>query len=188
MPNLPAPATLPADSPPPGTGSRLAWLVPVVLLAALALAAGLARSPPPRDAPAPRGNVLRVADGDTLTVLHEGKRLEVRLSTVDAPERDQPHGKAARDRVRALTRDATVTVVPETVDRYGRTVARVLLPDGRSLAEVLLAEGHAWHFKRFSRDRALAALEAEAREARRGLWGKKDPTPPWRWREQGAAR
>ena len=27
-------------------------------------------------------------------------------------------------------------------------------------------------------------LEQDAKEARRGLWSRKDPTPPWKWRQK----
>lgn len=47
------------------------------------------------------GLVIRVADGDTLTVLREGRSdVRVRLAEIDAPESGQAFGGASR---RALT-------------------------------------------------------------------------------------
>ena len=43
------------------------------------------------------GRVVRIADGDTITVLDELKQQHrVRLATVDAPERNQDFGSVAR--------------------------------------------------------------------------------------------
>ena len=33
----------------------------------------------------------------------------------------------------------------------------------------------------------LEALEAEAREAKKGLWADPHPVPPWKWRKQRKA-
>ena len=42
------------------------------------------------------GRVVRVADGDTLSVLDAtNTQHKIRLYGIDTPERDQPHGKAA---------------------------------------------------------------------------------------------
>jgi endonuclease YncB( thermonuclease family) len=46
----------------------------------------------------------------------------------------------------------------------------------------------AWHFKRYSSDRELARLEAEARSARIGLWSLDDPIAPWIYRKDSTAR
>ncbi len=67
-------------------------------------------------------------------------------------------------------------------DRYGRTVAEVLLPDGRSLNRKLVKAGVAWMYRRYTTDQSLSDLEEEARVARRGLWADAEPVPPWEWR------
>jgi micrococcal nuclease len=66
----------------------------------------------------------------------------------------------------------TVRIVPRDTDRYGRTVAEVILPDGRSLNREMVREGLAWWYREYTpHDAELARLEAKARAARRGLWG-----------------
>ena len=68
-------------------------------------------------------------------------------------------------------------------DRYGRTVAKVVLPDGRSLNQELVRQGLAWWYRQYApHDQILAGLEAEARAAKRGLWSERNPVPPWEWR------
>ena len=78
-----------------------------------------------------------------------------------------------------------VNVKPKDKDRYGRTVAEILLPDGKSLTQELVWSGLAWHFVRYAKnDKELARLEAEARTSKRGLWADKEPVAPWEWRQQ----
>ena len=71
---------------------------------------------------------------------------------------------------------------------YGRTVADVILPDGRVLNRELVTVGLAWWYKRYSKDESLGQLEAAARTARRGLWADPDPVPPWCWRKMKNGR
>ena len=72
------------------------------------------------------------------------------------------------------------------MDRYGREVSR-LWADGACVACELLRGGDAWAYRKYLRNRSFLALEREAREARRGLWGQPGHSfvPPWEWR-QGA--
>ncbi len=136
--------------------------------------------------------VVSVSDGDTLTVRRHGRDVRVRLEGIDCPEKDQPHGLAARwfvrSRVFVVRADGrrvgkTVRVDVRGRDRNGREVARVHV-DGRDLSLELLRAGFAWHYRRYSRESSLARLQAEARAARRGLWADARPVPPWEWRRQ----
>jgi endonuclease YncB( thermonuclease family) len=47
----------------------------------------------------------------------------------------------------------------------------------------LVKAGLAWHFKRYSSDKVLAAEEEAARKAQRGLWAMPNPVPPWDFRK-----
>lgn len=40
--------------------------------------------------------VVSVADGDTITVLHNDQKKEIRLYGIDAPEKDQASGQEAK--------------------------------------------------------------------------------------------
>jgi len=56
---------------------------------------------------------------------------------------------------------------------YGRTLAYVYLPDGRCLNEIMIAEGYAKPFSRYS-CRELAnyqSLNMVAKNERKGLYG-----------------
>jgi endonuclease YncB( thermonuclease family) len=45
----------------------------------------------------------------------------------------------------------------------------------------------AWHFKRYNKSEALAKLEVEAKEAKKGLWKNGSPTAPWDYRKENKA-
>ena len=133
--------------------------------------------------------VVAVADGDTITVepANGGARIKVRLHGIDAPERAQPHGEAARAYVFALALYKIIEVepTPQGVDRYGRVVAVVRLPGGESLQAALLRAGLAWVWPRYCKDCGeWRAIQDAARATGKGLWWEPDPTPPWEWRRR----
>src|SRR5215475_413554 len=128
------------------------------------------------------GKVVGISDGDTISVLREGKAVKVRLYGVDAPEKAQAFGTQARKFTSDLVFQQTVTVAIQNTDRYGRLVGEVLLPGGRSLNQELVKAGMAWWYRPYApKDTTLAQLEAEARAAKRGLWVDAQPVPPWQW-------
>ncbi len=129
------------------------------------------------------GRVVGVSDGDTITVMHNGKGERIRLHGIDCPEKRQAFGNRAKQFTSKLVFGTTVTVQVVDRDRYGRTVAEVLLPDGRSLNRELVKAGFAWWYWRYTPDdETLALLEREARGAQRGLWADPHAVAPWEWR------
>lgn len=129
--------------------------------------------------------IVAIADGDTLTarceVQGEVQTIVVRLSQIDAPEKRQPWGERSRQHLAASCFKKSATVREETRDRYRRMVARVECEGVDANAEQVRA-GMAWVFDRYVTDRSLYVLQAEAQEARRGLWHDAYPVPPWQWR------
>ena len=130
------------------------------------------------------GRVVSVSDGDTITVIHYGGGERIRLNGIDCPEKGQPFGNTARRFTSALVFGKEVTVQAKNTDQYGRTVADVILSDGRSLNRELVVAGLAWWYRKYSKDESLGQLEKEARAARRGLWADPEPDPPWKWRKR----
>jgi len=114
--------------------------------------------------------VTAVIDGDTIDVVSVDKRtVRIRLEGIDCPEAGQPFSNVARNFTRTLLFDKTVTVRPIDTDRYGRTVARVVI-DGKEASVALVSAGLAWVFTTYSNDRTLEAAEADAKRAKRGGW------------------
>jgi len=127
------------------------------------------------------GKVVGVADGDTISVLREGRSVRIRLEGIDCPDKGQDFSQRAKQFTSELTFGKEVTVDVRDVDRYGRLVARVSV-GAQDVSVALVRAGLAWHFTKYSRDPVLAEAEQSARTAKRGLWGQGSPTPPWEFR------
>ena len=98
--------------------------------------------------PACAGNysarVVGIADGDTITILKADKtQHRIRLWGVDAPETGQDFGSRAKQAASSLAFGKQVTIRARDTDRYGRTVAGVILPDGRSMNREMVRQGMA---------------------------------------------
>jgi micrococcal nuclease len=133
--------------------------------------------------------VSRIIDGDTVVVERSsGQLTKIRLLGIDSPETDQEGGAAATQFTASITADRMVEVLEHYTDRYRRTVAEIILPDGRLLSHALVASGHAWWWPRYApHDTELEQAEAEARDSRLGLWAGPNPIAPWEWRKARAA-
>jgi endonuclease YncB( thermonuclease family) len=130
------------------------------------------------------GDVVGVADGDTITVLDASKvQHKVRLAEIDAPEKAQAFGNRSKQALSALVFGKTVLVVDQGQDRYRRTIGRVFQGDVDISAEQV-RRGMAWVYRKYSKDKMLLPLEDEARVQRLGLWQDADPVPPWEWRHR----
>lgn len=134
------------------------------------------------------GKVVGISDGDTLTLLvPDGasfKQVKVRLGEIDTPERKQPYGTRAQQTLSELAFNKEARVVVQDTDRYGRTVGRVYVGNLDVNAE-MVKQGAAWVYRQYLKDQSLLALEAEAKAAKRGLWGlpEAERCPPWDWRK-----
>lgn len=83
-----------------------------------------------------------------------------------------------------LTFGQTVTIHPYEKDKYGRTVADVVLPDQTNVNQLLVKEGWCWWYQKYAPDdTVLETLEIEARQTKRGLWTDPHPVPPWVYRK-----
>jgi endonuclease YncB( thermonuclease family) len=134
------------------------------------------------------GKVVRVSDGDTITILDEYKQqYKIRFEGIDAPELKQDFGQKAKQNLSDMIYGKTVTVVTSKVDKYRRFVGKILL-DGKDINLEQIKAGFAWHYKKYADEQALpdrtvyAEEETKARNAKLGLWAQSKPTPPWDWR------
>ncbi len=78
------------------------------------------------------GKVVKVADGDSITVLDNIIQHKIRLQGIDAPERKQAFGDASRKHLATLVAGKEVTVKWDKRDRYRRIVGFVLV-DGHDV-------------------------------------------------------
>lgn len=139
------------------------------------------------------GKVVKVQDGDTVTVLaRNNKQVKIRLYGVDAPEKKQAYGSRATEALRELAALKTVEVDVQATDNYGRSVALVTVRGRReSLSEAMARAGLAWVYDDYCRQdqcEEWRRAQDEARRQRLGLWAERDPTPPWQWRKDRKGR
>ena len=66
------------------------------------------------------GKVVKIADGDTLTLLTDGHQIKVRLAGIDTPEKGQPFGNKAKQALVGMVfgKHVVVIVVDVRKDRW----------------------------------------------------------------------
>lgn len=139
-----------------------------------------------------QAKVVEVQSGNTLIVSNINRPISVRLKAVIPPEVGQPFNDAAREHLKALVLDKTVTVeYTHLADNY--LEARVFL-NGVDIGSQMLRDGVAWYdhtldYELNESDRALyAQCEKAARAEKRGLWQEQSPVAPWEYRRMQATQ
>jgi endonuclease YncB( thermonuclease family) len=134
------------------------------------------------------GEVVGITDGDTITVLNSKtlKDVKIRLYGIDCPEGGQAFSKRARQFTSKMVYGKVVEVGAITVDHYGRTVSLVYV-EGKGVCDELIRAGLAWVYYLYCNLPICTEwkdLEAEAKEAKRGLWSDPHAIPPWEFRRK----
>lgn len=134
------------------------------------------------------GKVVGVSDGDTLTVLLVDKRqAKIRLAQIDAPEKKQDFGQAAKKSLSDMAFGKQVVVEYKDEDRYGRVVGKVLV-DGLDVNLEQIKKGMAWVYRQYADDQAYYSAEEVARNQSIGIWSQPSPIPPWEFRNGGGKK
>ena len=146
-----------------------------------------ANSTPPL--PANTYPVLKVIDGDTISIMKDGKAVTLRLIGLDTPETVDPRkpvqcfGKVASDKAEELLTGKMVRLEFDasqgTLDKYGRTLAYVFLPAHADVPaeiffnEYMIAEGYGHEYTynlSYKYRKEFKEAQRRAREEKRGLW------------------
>ncbi len=123
--------------------------------------------------------VARAVDGDTVE-LADGTK--VRYVGVNTPETHHPtkgvqcYGKEAAAYNQTLVAGKKVRLAKDVseTDRYGRLLRFVYLEDGTFVNRLLLEQGYAevmTYPPDVAKSKEFLAVQSQAREAKRGLWG-----------------
>lgn len=125
--------------------------------------------------------VIKVHDGDTVTLRLNGRFLKTRLIGIDAPEMMQrPWGEKAKEHLIDLLNHSDWTVFVETDvikrDKYNRVLAYLWTKQKDLINEKMVLDGYAVLFTispniKFA-DR-LRRAEQRARQEKIGIWGPK---------------
>ena len=135
------------------------------------------------------GCVVRVADGDTVTVMDQAQQIyKVRLAGIDAPEKNQAYGERSRQSLYDMVNGKNVQLETHKRDKYGRHVG-TLKVDKMDVNLTQVQRGMAWHYTAYAREQleqdqqSYSAAERQAREAKLGLWADGAALAPWAWRQ-----
>ena len=137
------------------------------------------------------GKVIKVSDGDTITVLDSNnQKHKIRLKGIDAPESQQVYGDISTQSLSELVYDKEVIVTWDKKDKYYRILGKVIV-DGRDVNYEQLKKGLAWYYKQYEKDlndedkKKYSEAEEWARNYTEGLWADSNSIPPWEYRRKG---
>ena len=134
-----------------------------------------------------KATVLSIGDGDTIRVTGaNGQKVTIRMACIDAPETAQGEsGTQATLVLKQLLGVGPVEIRPQTVDRYGRTVAEVYA-GGRNVNLEMVRMGMAYAYRQYLSGcdkNAYLGAEDQAERYRQGVWRWGNEVKPWDFRK-----
>jgi endonuclease YncB( thermonuclease family) len=168
--------------------SQSPWIVGGLILAVIAISYFL-HEPKATASATAKGvelvcSVQSVFDGDTLSAKCPAGEVKVRVFGIDAPEmKQEPWGDRSREVLRGLLpRFGAINLRIIDQDRYGRTVAQVIAGE-QDIGLEMVRQGRAIVYQQYNDSPLYQQVQAEAKQARRGIWakpgGQQDPAA-WR--------
>ncbi len=129
------------------------------------------------------GKVIKITDGDTFTILLDNKStLKIRMNGIDAPEKKQDDYKTSKQYLGKLLFGKRVKIISISVDKYKRTLADVYYNEDWINLK-MIANGYAWHYKKYSSNNVLAQAEISAKKLKNGIWKNPYAIAPWEFRK-----
>lgn len=130
------------------------------------------------------GKVVKVSDGDTITVLTSDKtQYKIRLNDIDAPEKKQAFGNKSKDNLAKYIAGKTIIVQYQKKDKYKRILGTIYYNNiDINLKQV--KDGFAWVYKKYSKNQDYYNAEKLARDNKKGLWIDNNPIAPWEFRKK----
>ncbi|BDB64839.1 hypothetical protein T36_1296 [Helicobacter cinaedi] len=127
------------------------------------------------------GKIVKVADGDTLTLLHNGENLKIRFYGIDAPKSQQSFGKESKNNLLKLCPlNSTAKIKIKDKDKYQRIVG-IVFCNNVDVNAKQVEDGYAWAYREYSL--AYLHLEIQARAKSKGLWSEENPIKPSNFRK-----
>ena len=126
--------------------------------------------------------IKKIVDGDTVHVFYQDEVYKIRLTEIDAPERDQPYGSNSTEYLKGLLKEGRVDADISGTDRYGRKLGR-LYWQGMDINRELVSAGYAWVYDQYVTDNSFYENQSKARNLKKGLWEDQNTLEPWNWRK-----
>lgn len=139
---------------------------------------------PEKQAAGYSASVIKVIDGDSIKINHDGQFGIVRLYGIDSPEWKQPYSRKAKLYLEKLILHKDIQVKALYMDKYSRIVALVYF-QGNLVNKLLVEKGLAWvhiYYCHMQMCEGWKRLEQHAKTKRIGFWREKNPIPPWVWK------
>lgn len=132
-----------------------------------------------------KGKAVKIADGDTFTLLVNGHdQVKIRIDGIDAPEKGQAFGNRAKEYLSGMIWEKELTVSVTKKDRYGRSIGKVSTPSITDVGLEMIKAGFAWQYRDYNNEKAYADAESLARQNRKGLWLDNNPKRPQDFRKE----
>lgn len=135
-----------------------------------------------------QSTAVAITDGDTITAYCQGKKVSIRLAAIDAPEKKQAYGKAAKNYLATLVQDKPLTIDIVDEDRYGRLVGNIFI-DKIYINLQMVQSGYAWVYTDYQNAVAkgwlkrILSAQSDAKKHKKGLWQDEKPEAPWHYRQ-----
>ena len=132
------------------------------------------------------GKVVRIADGDTFTLLADRKQHHIRLHGIDAPETKggQPYSRKSKEYLSSMFAGKTVKVNVKDTDRYGSYVGIVSTDKIKDVNLEMIKAGMAWHYSYYDNTPSYKSAQQQAKKDKKGLWKDPKPINPYEWRKK----
>ena len=132
------------------------------------------------------GKVVRIADGDTFTLLVDKKQHRIRLHGIDAPETKggQPYSQRSKEYLSSMIAGKTVKVEVKDTDRYERFIGIVSTDKIKDVNLEMIKAGMAWHYSYYDNTPSYKLAQQQAKKGNKGLWQDPNPINPYEWRKK----
>lgn len=134
------------------------------------------------------GRVVRVSDGDTVTVLDANNtQHRVRLAQIDAPESKQAFSMVSKKALSELIAAKEVVVKIDGIDRYKRVLGEIFIDD-KNVNLYMVRNGFAWAYTQYVSDNNYFNAQEAGQREKLGLWSDPHPMAPWDYRRHQRER
>ena len=121
------------------------------------------------------GKVIKVADGDTITILTDSKEQENKTFWHWCSRKETSFRPKVKRLLAELVAGKRVKIKEKGKDRYKRVLGVVFL-NKSDINEQMVLNGYAWAYTRYSKD--YVSEHNKARASKFGLWQEPNPIEP----------
>lgn len=130
-----------------------------------------------------KATLVKCNDGDTCRFKVDGKIINVRFSSIDAPESDQPYGKEAKLYLLKLLKEGNITLNCHGNALGNRTACEVF-SNNKDVQSLMVSAGMAFDYPLYSKSK-YQQQQKIAQKSKIGMWKQQNLTSAYCWRWTG---